>query len=439
MTTLFLDRYVYRGDAALLFEPATGLRQALDPIADEMVRELVEGVGVSAVAARMASTYDVPAAEIEADINDLLCQLREASADGTSTGTGGPDPEKALGKPPAAPFALELELTRHCDWACSFCYNVWKAKRPGQKPPETIHLPADLACSVLDSAAGMTVLRVRYSGGEPTMHPEFDRILTHGAALGLYQVLFTNGRTLNRETARRWKDWNVREVMLSLHGNEPSHDALTLRKGSWRRTMNAIGAAIDNGLEVVVEMTVTSGNVSDVLDVLKTVKSMGGREFRLMRYVPTGRRDEELAPPEGILADLIAQLEQEDEGSLPRVQFPCSPRFCLSEPLAPLTDSDVLKLREKYLVPHCAAGINWASVSHDGKLRICPHSDRYLGDLSQPGASLPALWRDSVQPSAVAALERNERSCGSCPALAICRGGCHLAQFTSTAKTPARF
>lgn len=422
MNPRFLGRYIYRPDAALLFEPTSGLRHALDPVANEMVRHLSGGLEVADVAERMSGAYGVPAEDIAVDIHDLLHEL--AMADHADVGD---DPEKDLDQAPGFPFAIELELTRLCNWACSFCYNVWKSKKPGQRPASTIHMPVDLACGLLDDAARSGLLRARFSGGEPTMHPQFERILAHGAAAGLYQVVFTNGRTLDEATARRWRDWNVREVMISLHGGEASHDSLVRHPGAWRHTLAAISAALKAGLDVVVEMTVTAANARELLPTMRVVAALGVKEFRAMRYVPTGRQDSDLMPPGDFIAQTIATLERLQDPALPRLLFPCSPRFCLTDPQTPLHDQALVALREKYLVRHCAAGLNWVSVSHEGKARVCPHSNQMLGDLSS--TPLAEVW-PRMQSAVLAALAQHSAACDSCAAFKACRAGCHLDHFT---------
>ena len=73
----------------------------------------------------------------------------------------------------------------------------------------------------------------------------------------------------------------------------------------------------------------------------------------------------------------------------------------------------------------CESGLVWGSVSHDGKLRNCPHSNVYFGDIAETG--IAASWQTLT--AAVTEALTTRPTCSGCAVADVCRGGCHLGTF----------
>ena len=425
-TILNHDRFIFRKDASLLFDSRTGVEHKLNATAALIVARLKEGWSIDAVSRYISERYDVDCEVVTSDIFELLGGFANPVARPQLS-----EFEKSSTSLPSSPFAIEFELTKLCDWKCIFCYNVWKINRTdgiGRSP--TRFLDPETLYRVVDEGRREGLLRVRYSGGEPTLHPHFDEIVSRVGGLGVYQILFTNGRSISHETASYWADVNIREVMISLHGDRDSHDHLVGRKGSYERTISKLKVLKAHDFAIVVEMILTSLNIRTILNQIRYLyKELGIEQYRLMRYVPSGRpEDAGLAIDDRVLLGLIDDLRSSDLPEGLMVRFPCSPRFCLSDPRTPI-DEELAAARGKYLIQHCGAGINWFSVSYDGQLRVCPHSNVYLADLKADGANVIDLWKRTMLPRVLPVLQTHATACLGCSAWNDCKGGCHLPQF----------
>ena len=96
-------------------------------------------------------------------------------------------------------MGLLAELTHRCPLQCPYCSNPLELERA------TGELSTAEWCRVLDEAAGLGVLQVHLSGGEPTARADLEAIVAHARGLGLYTNLITAGvllDTANREPAR---------------------------------------------------------------------------------------------------------------------------------------------------------------------------------------------------------------------------------------------
>lgn len=152
-----------------------------------------------------------------------------------------------------------------------------------------------------------------------------------------------------------------------------------------------------------------------------------------MRYVPTGKDDEKYAVKYNELPELIKNLDSFiNKKSDINIAWPCGQKMCLSEKDNPVTfKSPIFEKLDKQFTGSCESGITWASISFDGKLRNCPHSNVYFGDVSQN--DIASLWKTMTKK--VHEVLQPRSSCSGCQFLSKCQGGCHLEHFFDSAST----
>jgi radical SAM protein with 4Fe4S-binding SPASM domain len=87
--------------------------------------------------------------------------------------------------------ALDIELTERCDNECIHCCINLPA---GDVEARSRELTTDQWKDVLQQAAGLGCLQVRFTGGEPLLRPDFEELYLFARRLGLKVLLFTNAR-----------------------------------------------------------------------------------------------------------------------------------------------------------------------------------------------------------------------------------------------------
>ncbi|MFD7284110.1 radical SAM protein [Streptomyces sp. NPDC059862] len=142
---------------------------------------------------------------------------------------------------------LELEVTGRCQLTCSsHCYaEAGPAKGHGS-------MTGDDWRRVIDEAAAMGVETVQFIGGEPTLHPEFARLVGHALGAGLRVQVCSS---LYRVRAEHWELFAHPRVSLgtSYYSDDPDeHDEITGRKGSHDSTRANIIEAVRHGIPVKV-------------------------------------------------------------------------------------------------------------------------------------------------------------------------------------------
>jgi len=82
---------------------------------------------------------------------------------------------------------VKAEVTNQCNLACSFCHQGFGVKKAHDR------LMVDEFRQVLISTRESGVNTIRITGGEPCMHPDFERLLELAKEFGMNVVLNTNG------------------------------------------------------------------------------------------------------------------------------------------------------------------------------------------------------------------------------------------------------
>jgi radical SAM protein with 4Fe4S-binding SPASM domain len=87
------------------------------------------------------------------------------------------------------PVLIWMELTRRCNLKCEHCFIDGGEARENE-------LPASEVYRLLDEFAAMGVWGVSFTGGEPTLHPEFSNFVNYARKINLLVGIATNGMFL---------------------------------------------------------------------------------------------------------------------------------------------------------------------------------------------------------------------------------------------------
>lgn len=177
-----------------------------------------------------------------------------------------------------------VRLTKYCNQRCLFCLDRY-AQTGGV-------LTVDAVRKELALGRKRGLRRVVLSGGEPTVHPDFVRIVALARELGYQHVqTITNGRRFcYGDFFQRAVDAGLGEATFSLHGNTPAlHDRLTKVPGSFVQAVTALRRALATpGFIVSVDVVINRLNLPVLREHLDFCIGLGVREFDLLALVPFG-------------------------------------------------------------------------------------------------------------------------------------------------------
>jgi radical SAM protein with 4Fe4S-binding SPASM domain len=151
-----------------------------------------------------------------------------------------------------SPRACVWELTLACNLRCKHCGSF-----AGNRRDNELSLEENL--SIADQLAALGCRRVTLSGGEPTLHPDWDGIGKRLADHCVKVNLISNGWHWNETHVARAKAAGFVGAAFSLDGFEREHDEFR-QPGSFARVVAAIDACVAGGLPVAVNTTVNKLN-----------------------------------------------------------------------------------------------------------------------------------------------------------------------------------
>lgn len=138
----------------------------------------------------------------------------------------------------------------------------------------------------------MGAVRAVLSGGEPTIHPDFIRIVETARRLGYKEVqTVSNGRMFSSKTFfNDAVNAGLGEITFSIHGHKKEiHETLTNAEGSFKQTMTGLIRAVKQpGLIVNIDIVLNRINVPYLPEMIGSFSKLGIYEYDLLHLVPFG-------------------------------------------------------------------------------------------------------------------------------------------------------
>ncbi|HEX6939904.1 MAG TPA: radical SAM protein [Longimicrobiales bacterium] len=321
----------------------------------------------------------------------------------------------------AVPHVVAWNLTRRCNLACAHCYiaaGAWHAAAGELTTAECRRIAEE----ILElNPSPMFIL----SGGEPLLRDDLEALAEHASSRGATVVVGTNGTRLSRERIDALKGAGVQGVAVSVDSLDPRyHDRFRHGDGALADTLAAVDRLGAQGLDFIVQTTVTRGNRGELPSLAAWAASKGAVAFNVYFLVATGRGVgmAGLTPAENdeVLRELIA-LEREYRGRM-MVRSKCGPQI-MRHAMEADTDSPLLNYGTR-----CPCGVHYCRITPEGKVTPCPYTPVVAGDLRRE--RFGDVWRDSP---VFRRLRRDAPGgkCGRCEYREVC-GGCRARAYAET-------
>jgi radical SAM protein with 4Fe4S-binding SPASM domain len=292
--------------------------------------------------------------------------------------------------------AMHLHLTNRCNLQCTYCFRESSPKIP-------IHHTSEHFCEMLEYIKPFTskAMTVTFTGGEPTLFPEFEEVVRTSTQLGYKNELLTNGTRITAKLA----DFIVQHfhhTKISLDGPNEAIHSLTRGNGNFQLALRGIRELADKGANLTVQVTVSKSNLESCQEI-KTL--LEGVEIKFTPLMPMGRGDtldKEFIDNEAFLG-LSRGLERVTEGKLKT------------------------SLRPGVRMRRCHAGISNISVADTGDVYPCHlfHYERFkFGNIFTDSFG-DIFWGSKIKQYVKSMdVEENNSICRSCEVRFLCAGGC---------------
>ena len=177
-----------------------------------------------------------------------------------------------------------LFLTESCNLRCSHCY-------VSSGPDVGKHMPVEVAERALRFFAEQGIHDIRLTGGEPSIHPDFEQIIDMALDQSFGVGIVTNGsKLLQKEWATEYLP-KLSRCWVSLYGTSASDDHLVSKrpKRFYAELIETVGRFTQQGNWIGLSVLLSPGNTANISTVVETAHAAGVRRLRFIPLQPDGR------------------------------------------------------------------------------------------------------------------------------------------------------
>lgn len=311
------------------------------------------------------------------------------------------------------PFALIAELTYRCPLKCPYCSNPLELGR------YRTELDTATWRRVLAEAAGLGVVQVHFSGGEPLVRRDLAELIHHSRELDLYTHLSTGATLADEATLVGLKGCGLDAIQISLQDAQAKENDWFAGAVSFEKKLRAIEAAKRLGFPVTLNVVLHRFNLDRLEEMIDfAVRANVNRlELAHVQYGGWAFANREALLPSRNQVDRAAEVVTQARGRL-------------AERL------EILHVLPDYFQQYPKACLNgWGrvflTVAPDGAVLPC-QTARQIAGLEFPNfrdASLESIWFDAPVFQRFRGTDWMPEPCRSCDRREIDFGGCRCQAF----------
>ena len=361
------------------------------------------------IARRMQVIYPkVPAEVLIKDFDNIYGALLEISRGDCPVADMDLETRETEPKRWTAPPRMDLALTYRCNNNCYFCYTGGprKVKELGT---------ADWK-KIIDKLWASGIPQIVFTGGEPTLREDLPELIEHSKEF--VTGLVTNGRKLAALTPALNKA-ELDYVQVSLESHLPEvHDKMVGVSGAWRETREGILAALQNGLSVITNTTLTQDNLASFPDLVQYGAGIGLKMMACNTLICSGRgtsrRQDAGVSPEELKSVLSRSVETAHQAGIKLEWY------------SPTCYKQFNPLEFGFGVKACSAAQYNMTIEPDGSVIPCQSwfKEKLGNMLKKPW---PEIWSHPVAAGfREKAYLKGRKECEGCEYLYQCYGGCPL-------------
>ncbi len=183
----------------------------------------------------------------------------------------------------AAPLYVAWQITNECNLACLHCI---EESGPGKAFKD--ELTTAEALKVIDQLVAAEVPYVSFSGGEPMVRPDFWQMVERITKGGVGLKVETNGHYLTPENCKRFKDYGVKAVQVSIDGGTPASFNKMRVHGRFETALDGIRELRKAGVPVEVNFVPAKFNIKEIGKTVDLAYELGAYSFYTGKIMYTG-------------------------------------------------------------------------------------------------------------------------------------------------------
>lgn len=249
-----------------------------------------------------------------------------------------------LDLPPDVPAlrVFYLYLSAGCNLNCRHCWITPTFVNGRPVPAE--YLDIERLKDAVAEAKPLGLTAAKLTGGEPTLHPDFVKIVDLLTEQELTLTMETNGTLIDRDLARHLHDRNkLSHVAVSLDSPDPDwHDRFRGKHGAFDDAVRGITHLVEAGFRPQIIMSVCRDNVDRIEDLIALAVRLGAGSVKFNPVTPSGRGAEMHRKGQGLAFEELLALTHRIRGP---IQERSPIHLCTMVPPALLTVGEILRQR----------------------------------------------------------------------------------------------
>ena len=162
------------------------------------------------------------------------------------------------------PFEINIHIIDSCNLECSYCYsNFYKRGNPWISEEQIFR--------IVDGFQKLGAIECSLIGGEPLLHPKFDRLVDYITEKGMTCSTITNGYLVPKWIESLKK---LDTVCVSLNGPQKIND-ITRGEGSFLKGAEALQCLQENKVNRQIRVTLQNNNLSCVEEMFQMAVKYG--------------------------------------------------------------------------------------------------------------------------------------------------------------------
>jgi radical SAM protein len=316
------------------------------------------------------------------------------------------------------PRIVIWETTRACALACVHCRAEAIPHRHSRE------LSTIEAKDLIDEVAAWGKAIFVFTGGDPLMRPDIYELAAYATSRGLRTAISPSatGR-LTPKALANLAEAGCSRISLSIDGPDAkTHDAFRGVRGTFERTLKSALAAVQAGLELQINTTISRHNNTQIREMGQLVAGLGATMWSVFFLVPTGRAQAEQAlnafETEAAFA-VLYDVRQHSPFDVKTTEAPHYRRFA-AQRLAALDPGQKPPKSSALRFPAIGDGKGFVFVSHIGEIQPSGFLPLTCGNVRTE--SLLAVYRDHRFMRRLRNPDSFVGKCGRCDYRFLCGG-----------------
>ncbi len=379
----------------------------LNATAAAMVKYFLDDFPLKHSRRHLASAFRVSRAQAGRDCKEVLekIELLVNRSDICPVTYFGIDKIEAFQTPVTAPYRMDLALTYRCNINCSHCYNQRR---------ESAELATDEWKKIIRTLWDHGVPHIDFTGGEPTLRDDLVELVTFAEDQGAITGLLTNGvRLADASYVGLLKDAGLDYVQVTLESPQEEIHNRMVASDAFRHTVQGIRNAVQAGIHVLTNTTITKANQAGIEEIVPLLKSLGIGSFAVNSIIKAGKsRHQDPGLSEEELLPILLRLQEQADKEGMKFTWYTPTQYCRLNPV----ENDLG-------IKQCTAGKYNLAVEPDGTVIPCQSFFRPLGNIVND--SFEMIYNHDF----LASLRRRDWAmdmCRDCEWLPVCGCGCPL-------------